>query len=360
MSRRKRRRHTPEPYPRRGRARRFFRTLGRVLFTCVLMAAAVAALAVFFKVKTISVEGAMKYGSEELISGMDIQKGDNLYLWNKNRVIADLMRDFPYLETVQLRRRLPDALVLTVTECSAAAAVKNEDGTFTYISAAGKLLENSTSDSALPIVIGVTLDGEQPGDFIRQAADVHTDALLEILQTVDAAEMLDKLSFINVQDLTDIRIGCDKRFDIRVGTLDDLAYRLRFAQTVIDERLSPSDIGRLYWDTQERMHFVPDTAENVAKSGTEQASSAPVTSPAYTNPDGETGQTADAANPDGSTDNPDGTDGTDTSDSTDSSDTSDGEYSYDESGSDEEYSDGSYDDSGDSDYYDDSDYSDEG
>lgn len=355
MSRRKRRRHTPEPQPRRGRGRRFFRTLGRVLFTCVLMVAAVAALAVFFKVKTISVEGAMKYGSEELISGMDIQKGDNLYLWNKNRVIADLMRDYPYLETVQLRRKLPDALVLTVTECSAAAAVKNEDGTFTYISAAGKLLENSTSDSALPVVVGVTLDGEQPGDFIRQAADVHTDALLEILQTIDAAGMLDKLSFINVQDMTDIRIGYDKRFDIRVGTLDDLAYRLRFAQTVIDERLSPSDIGRLYWDTQERMHFVPDTAENVAKSGTDQANSTPTTSPAYTNPDGGTGQTADAANPDGSADNPDGTDSTD---GTDSSDTSNGD-SYDDSSTDD-YSDSSYDDSGDSDYSDYSDYSDEG
>ena len=55
-------------------------------------------------------------------------------------------------------------------------------------------------------------------------------------------------------------------------------YRLRFASTVIDERLSPSDIGRLYWDTQNRLHYVPDTAENVAASaaGTQTESSIPV------------------------------------------------------------------------------------
>lgn len=56
---------------------------GRVLLTGIVLAAAVVAMTVFFRVKTISVEGAEQYGSEELIAGMDVQKGDNLYLWNK-------------------------------------------------------------------------------------------------------------------------------------------------------------------------------------------------------------------------------------------------------------------------------------
>ena len=89
------------------------------------------------------------------------------------------------------------------------------------------------------------------------------DALLTVLQTLDAANMLDDLDFVNLTELTDVRIGYDKRFDIRAGSLDDLTYRLRFAQTVISDRLSASDIGRLYWDAQNRLHFVPETAEDV-------------------------------------------------------------------------------------------------
>lgn len=344
MRRRRRKKHTPDQMELQRRGRKVFRVLGRVLFTGILLVAAVVAMTVFFKVKTVSVEGAMQYSSDELIAGMDIQKGDNLYLWNKNRVLADLMRDFPYLESAQLRRKLPDALVLTVTECSAAAAVQNEDNTFTYVSAEGKVLENNAADGGLPVVIGVKL-GAQPGDFLDTGSDAHIDAMLEVLKNMDAAGLLEKMSFLNLNDLTDVRIGYDKRFDIRAGAMDDLAYRLRFAQTVIDDRLSPSDIGRLYWDAQNRLHFVPETAEDVARSGTDQAQDDPVTSPTYTNPDGEAGTTDNSS--DGSNDS--SSDGSDSTDNSDSSDDSSYDSSYDDS-YDSSYDDSSYDDS----YYDDS------
>ena len=281
MRRRRRKKHTPDQMEQQRRGRKIFRVLGRVLLTGIVLAAAVVAMTVFFRVKTISVEGAEQYGSEELIAGMDVQKGDNLYLWNKNRVLSDLMHSFPYLESAQLRRKLPDGLVLTVTECTAAAAVRNEDNTFTYISAGGKVLENNAADGGLPTVLGVTLNA-QIGDFLATGTDAHVDAMLNVLENMDAAGLLEKMSFLNLNDLTDVRIGYDKRFDIRAGSLDDLTYRLRFAQTVISDRLSASDIGRLYWDAQNRLHFVPETAEDVARSGTDQAGDNPVTSPAYT------------------------------------------------------------------------------
>ncbi|WP_382736854.1 cell division protein FtsQ/DivIB [Agathobaculum butyriciproducens] len=277
MKRRRRKKHTPDQMEQQRRGRKVFRVLGRVLLTGIVLAAAVVAMTVFFRVKTISVEGAEQYGSEELIAGMDVQMGDNLYLWNKNRVLSDLMHSFPYLERAQLRRKLPDGLVLTVTECSAAAAVRNEDNTFTYISAGGKVLENNAADGGLPTVLGVTLNA-QIGDFLDTGTDAHVDAMLNVLENMDAAGLLEKMSFLNLNDLTDVRIGYDKRFDIRAGSLDDLTYRLRFAQTVISDRLSASDIGRLYWDAQNRLHFVPETAEDVARSGTDQAGDNPVTS----------------------------------------------------------------------------------
>ena len=181
--------------------------------------------------------------------------------------------------------------------------------------------------------------------------------MLNVLENMDAAGLLEKMSFLNLNDLTDVRIGYDKRFDIRAGSLDDLTYRLRFAQTVISDRLSASDIGRLYWDAQNRLHFVPETAEDVARSGTDQAGDNPVTSPAYTNPDGEVGTTDNPDGEVGATDNTNGDDSTDSSsDSSDSSDNSD--YSDDSDNSDDSYDGSSDDDSYDESYYDDSYYDD--
>ena len=100
----------------------------------------------------------------------------------------------------------------------------------------------------------------------------------------------------------------------------------------------------LYWDAQNRLHFVPETAEDVARSGTDQAGDNPVTSPAYTNPDGEVG-TTDNTNGDDSTDS-----SSDSSDSSDNSDDSSYDESYDDSSDDDSYDESYYDDS----YYDDS------
>ena len=139
--RRKRRR-------RPGKFRRALHALSRAVLLLLLTAAAIVMMTIFFKVNTISVEGAEKYSVEEITNALDISKGDNLYLWNKMKVQEHLLEKLPYLDSVRIRRHLPDALVLTVTECHAAAAVKAEDGSYYYISSTGKILEQSTSDGS--------------------------------------------------------------------------------------------------------------------------------------------------------------------------------------------------------------------
>ncbi len=277
MRRRRRRHNTPEKMRRRvSRRQRFFHTIGRILFLGILLAAAILALTVFFKVDTITVEGAQKYRAEEIVAGMDVKQGDNLYLWNKVKVCDAMLEKFPYLQSVQIRRHLPNALVVTVTECSASVAIASNGG-YLLLSKEGKALEQSATSNGLPVVTGMTLSDVPLGKILTEDSSESAEELLTILQTMDAADMLGELNFINLSDLRDIHIGYQKRFDIRVNSVDNLAYYLRFAQTVIEDRLSPSDIGQLYWDTQNRLHYVPDTAENIEKAGMGLAASSTVT-----------------------------------------------------------------------------------
>ena len=277
MRRRRRRQKTPEQVRRRvSRRQRFFHMIGRILFLGILLAAATLALTVFFKVDTITVEGAQKYRAEEIVAGMDVKQGDNRYLWNKVKVSDAMLEKFPYLQSVQIRRHLPNALVVTVTECSASVAIASNGG-YLLLSKEGKALEQSANSNGLPVVTGMTLTDVPLGKILSSDSSEAADDLLTILQTLDAADMLKDLAFINLSDLHDIHIGYLKRFDIRVDSVDNLAYYLRFAQTVIEDRLSPSDIGQLYWDSQNRLHYVPDTAENIEKAGLGLASSPVVT-----------------------------------------------------------------------------------
>ena len=280
MRGRKRRGRTPEQQRRRAsRKRHLFRVVGRVAFLGVLLAAAVLALTIFFRVDTITVEGAKRYTPDEIIAQMDVRQGDNLYLWNKMKTSEHLLAQFPYLDTVQIRRHLPDGLVVTVTESEPAAAVA-AGGVYYLVSAKGKVLEQVVTDNGLPRVTGVSFEVIRPGQILDPASDLHVDALLTVLTELESGGLLAETDFVNLQSLTDVRIGYQGRFDIRVGIVDELAYRLRFVRTVIEERLSPSDVGRLYWDARGRLHFVPDSVENVAASatGTEQDDS-PIVDP---------------------------------------------------------------------------------
>ena len=320
----------------------------------LLTAAAIVMMTVFFKVNTISVEGAEKYSAEEITTALDINKGDNLYLWNKMKVEQHLMHKLPYIETVRIRRHLPDALVLTVTECRAAAAIKAEDGSFYYISSTGKILEQNASDGGLVVVTGLESATLTVGEEIEPKTDAAVSAYLAIMQVLTEQEMADELQFINLQELTDVRIGCGGRFDLRIGAVDsDLSYRVRFAQTVISDRLSPSDIGKLYWDDGGRMHFVPETAEEVARSGSVSGAADAMNGVAQ-NPDGANSLTDSqkSQQTDTSADNTDSS-GSDSSGDT-SGDTSGDDTSTDDSSYDDSYDDSYYDDSYDDSYYDDS------
>ena len=105
-----------------------------------------------------------------------------------------------------------------------------------------------SSDGGLAVVTGLEGAQMQTGEEIAPQTDAAVSAYLEIMQALGEQQMTDDLQFINLQELTDVRIGCGGRFDLRIGAVDsDLSYRIRFAQTVMSERLSPSDIGRLYW-----------------------------------------------------------------------------------------------------------------
>ena len=216
MRRRRRRQKTPEQVRRRvSRRQRFFHTIGRILFLGILLAAATLALTVFFKVDTITVEGAQKYRAEEIVAGMDVKQGDNLYLWNKVKVCDAMLEKFPYLQSVQIRRHLPNALVVTVTECSASVAIASNGG-YLLLSKEGKALEQSANSNGLPVVTGMTLTDVPLGKILSSDSSEAADDLLTILQTLDAADMLKDLAFINLSDLHDIHIGYLKRFDIRV------------------------------------------------------------------------------------------------------------------------------------------------
>jgi hypothetical protein len=138
---------------RRHRTRGRFRALYTLLSAVLICAAIVGGSIVFFRVRTVEVSGASRYTQSELIAASGIQDGDNLFLINKFSVVPSMFKRLPYLDTIMIRRRLPDTMVITVTECTPAAVLETESGGW-LMDKRTKLLEQAAG--SYPRVIGLT------------------------------------------------------------------------------------------------------------------------------------------------------------------------------------------------------------
>ena len=55
------------------------------------------------------------------------------------------------------------------------------------------MLENNAADGGLPTVLGVTLNAQIEGFPFATGTDAHVDAMLNVLENMDAAGLLEKM-----------------------------------------------------------------------------------------------------------------------------------------------------------------------
>lgn len=110
---------------RRGRGGGRFLSLYLVLAVVVIAVVIVSGCIVFFKVNQFEVEGNQRYSTEEIAKASGVSKGDNLFLVNKTETARKLLDELAYVRSVNIKRKLPDTLVITVAETDAAAAIQS-------------------------------------------------------------------------------------------------------------------------------------------------------------------------------------------------------------------------------------------
>ena len=96
------------------------------LFAFVIAAAAMLwAAALFFRMDHIVISGNERYTEAEVLAASGLQTGGNLYFLNKFDVKEAIFEQLPYVDTIRINRKLPDTLLIEVSECKAAAGVQS-------------------------------------------------------------------------------------------------------------------------------------------------------------------------------------------------------------------------------------------
>lgn len=256
---------------RRNRGR--FGPLFKLLCVLAVVVALTAGATVFFRVERVSVSGCKRYTEEEIVAASGIQTGSNLYSLNKVSIDRSIRTKLPYVEELTINRALPNAILITVTECEAAAQVavpdtaqaaaaqeELADGNLNaepvllaqepwLISMKGKLLEPAPADSTAIPVTGLTPIAPSAGSLMEvpESEKTRLHALTSLLQAAEEEALTAELSSIRLE-ATRLTVRYTGRFDVEMKLNTDFRYDLRLMRTVreqLEERHGPQIAGTI-------------------------------------------------------------------------------------------------------------------
>lgn len=243
----------------RWRRRGVPRTLYKLLSALLVTGALFFSLIWFFRVETVEVGGNVRYTDQQVVAASGVSVGDNLYLLNKFEMRDALFAQLPYVGEVSIYRRLPSTLVIEVRE-QTAAALYLSDGKGWLISSSGRLLEQTdgTEQEGIPVVTGSALLVPKAGEtmVLPEAERLRQSKLLELLQALEAQEMLAQTDSVDLQDPSTLQIGYDGRFTVKLRWDADCEEKLKRLSYVV-EQLQRNEVGTIDMTVDGTTRFIP-------------------------------------------------------------------------------------------------------
>lgn len=222
----------------------------------VIAVGVVLSLTVFFNIENITVQGNERYETDEILSQCPINEGENLILANTENAQLMLEQNLPYIYNVEIKRKLPSTIALTVTETQPSFYIKNEDKSFILLDDNLKILEIKAA--------------KKSGIEIRNASIVQANEGQKIVfEDENVSECIDKLSKTvinnNITEITaiysnnisDNYVIYDNRISFKLGTCDELENKIYQALAACEQldETSPNAKGTMTINGGKQLYF---------------------------------------------------------------------------------------------------------
>lgn len=206
--------------------------LKSVIKWTILLSALVASFIFFmmsplFNVSEIEIIGNDKISKETIISLSQIQIGDNIYKTSKEKIIQKIKQN-AYIESVQVKRVLPNKINLTIKERNTTYMLEYANS-FAYINNQGYILEISTNSLDVPIIIGYTTNVEELQEGKRLNIDDlnRLETVLKIIESTEANEITAKINRIDIANKQNYTLHMDEEKKIvYLGDASNLSSRM--------------------------------------------------------------------------------------------------------------------------------------
>lgn len=226
--------------PRKRKIKRFLTAFS--IFFVIAVISVMLSLTVFFKTERIIVTGETRYARDEIVELSGIETGENIFLCDKAAASKKIVDALPFVAQANVGFVIPNAITIEIVE-EVPSYVIGYSGGYYVIGENGRILEKTADNYYnLPIVQGTEITTNVIGEYADFTDEDITNILNRLVNVLEAYEF-DKVTVIDISDTANIKFVYDDRITVVIGYPEDISYKVKTAQTIINEKLDPNNTG---------------------------------------------------------------------------------------------------------------------
>lgn len=219
--------------------KKIFRVIKILMLLGIIIGGVIyAMLSPIFNIKNITVTGNSKISSETIISLSGLSIDQNIFnFWSTD--IKEAVKQNAYIDTVEVKRKLPDSIEINVKERTATYMITLGNA-YVYINNQGYILEITSKKLEVPLLIGYNTAAEEIVEGNR-LNETDLEKLNDILKIMEAASSSNSNigSLITQIDISDgnnyILSMPEEKKTIYLGDTTNLSTKILWIDKFLDE-----------------------------------------------------------------------------------------------------------------------------
>ena len=189
-----------------------------------------------FNIKDINVINNVTIPSDTIVSLSGLKSDENIFRFYKGDVINKI-KENPYVESVEIHRKLPSTIEIDVTE---RVATYNVDymGKYAYINTQGYILEISDDSRGMPIIQGATTNEEDivPGNRLNDEDLRRLEQVIRIMNSAKDSGLDGQVTSIDISDENEYSIYLnDEKKRVYLGDASNLSNKMLYVKAIIEQ-----------------------------------------------------------------------------------------------------------------------------
>lgn len=189
-----------------------------------------------FNITNISIVNNSKISADTIQQLSGIQIGDNIYKLSKKQ-IAENIKNNSYIENVQIKRKLPSEIEISVQERQATYLLEVGNG-FMAINNQGYMLEISEEINGLPVLTGFSTKTENliEGQRMEEKDLERLETVLKIMDSISLNGITEKVTRIDISNKQNFQLTFEEEGKIAyLGDATDISTRIWRLKAILQQ-----------------------------------------------------------------------------------------------------------------------------